>query len=387
MTEETAPLTQQKRFTLKPVQKTYLQRAVLLAMVIRIMLLAVGYLVDRGIMMHSAPFWDQTLHNIFHNWDALHYIKLAEEGYQYLGEDNYILAFFPLYPYLVKSAHFLIPHYLLAALVVSFACSVAVGYLLQDLMRIEGFDEDTIFKAFLFCFFFPTAIYTALPYSEALFLALVLYAFRAARLRNWLGAGMAGALACAARINGLFLIPALLLDALMLEKKDLFKKAYWLAFIPMGFVLYLYINWVFTGNPLAFIEIQKVHWGHEALTPWGQYMFTMGHVLYDKAGKGRFVFYEVRLIAMAIGFIGLLACLKLKEIRPSWHVFCWLCFWLSISAKHAISMPRYLWVLFPLFILLAKLAKRPLVFHALLSSSTLMMAAWFALFTSEKGGF
>ena len=58
--------------------------------------------------------------------------------------------------------------------------------------------------------FAPTAVFTTVPYTEALFCAAAFWAWERARADRWAAAALLAAAACTVRVSGLFLVGALL---------------------------------------------------------------------------------------------------------------------------------------------------------------------------------
>lgn len=372
---------------LLPEQRQYLIRAVVLAIVIRLAFVGLAYLVDRIIMQHTHPAWDKMLWDTYRHWDAHHYQQLADLGYRNTPEDKYLLVFFPLLPFLIKTLNMFIGHYLFSGLIISFVATVALGFFLQDLLRLEGYDQDFIWRSFLFCSFFPTAVYAMFPYTEALFLALVLMAFWFGRQARWSWAAICGALACATRSTGIWLLPALLLEAWLLDRQRIWRAG-WLLLIPSGLLVYLYFNWQVLGDPLAFVALQREHWNQHPVSPWGQLMFVWERLQNETNLKTRFTYYELRLWSMLFGTgLLLLGLRKLNRLRWSWQVYAWGSWLMFMSVLEAMSIPRYFYVLFPLYVVLAQLTRNPLAFQATLGASTILMSIWFILYTTGQGGY
>src|SRR5207253_1361433 len=82
------------------------------------------------------------------------------------------------------------------------------------------------------------------------FLALVRASFLAARGGRWASAGVAGAFASLARVNGLLLVPALAVEALVEYRRTRkFNAAWlWIALAGVGFLGYLLLNKQVTGD-------------------------------------------------------------------------------------------------------------------------------------------
>jgi len=161
---------------------------------------------------------------IWNNADAPHYLDLAALGYRaqdtgvltidghlrpYPNDLGLYIVFFPLYPWLVAAVRFVVPDVLLSAFVVSGIASLLVGPLLYRLVKADE-GPDIGLRAVWFLLVFPTAYFLHIGYTESLFLALVLGSFLAARTNRWWLAGILGGLAALTRINGLILLPALM---------------------------------------------------------------------------------------------------------------------------------------------------------------------------------
>ena len=368
---------------LSKMHKNYLIKALVLTLVLRLGFLILAYFTDRVLMKHTAPFWDQMLWNTLMHWDARHYLHIAEYGYSTSGEFEVMIAFFPLYPWMVRSLNFFVHHYLLAACLLSWMAAVASAWLFQDLLRLEGYDADLIERALFFFVFFPASIYAVLPYTEALFMTWILLAFWAARKHSWALVGLAGLMACLTRSNGILLLPALLVDFWVLENKKSWPRLFYLGLIPMGIVIYLGLNATIFNDPFAFLAVQSEHWNQARVWPWEQVSFVWSHIFFDPVSKSRAIFYEFRLVAMALSTVLLLA--GWRRIRLSWQVFTWGSWGLFMMAKQAISFPRYLFMFFPLYVLLAQWSQRQMVFLCLLCFSVLIQAGWFVLYASGMG--
>jgi len=151
----------------------------------------------------------------FGRWDAHWYLDLAARGYVPGGAPGAAqssLAFFPLYPLLVRGADALVPAawrgpgslYLCAVLVSSAAAVAALALLVRFGREVTG-DPAASSRAALLLLLFPTGFVLSAPYPESLFLLLTLASLRA----GWHGrpglAGALGALAALSRPGGALL--------------------------------------------------------------------------------------------------------------------------------------------------------------------------------------
>ena len=57
---------------------------------------------------------------IWDRWDAAHFLKIAQNGYTAVGDDRFLIVFFPLYPILVAMGKALTGDYLVSAFFVAY---------------------------------------------------------------------------------------------------------------------------------------------------------------------------------------------------------------------------------------------------------------------------
>ena len=60
-------------------------------------------------------------------WDAVHYIALAQNGYQATGDSKFLIVFYPLLPWLIRIAALIFRNYIVSALILVAIASVAAG--------------------------------------------------------------------------------------------------------------------------------------------------------------------------------------------------------------------------------------------------------------------
>lgn len=366
----------------EPYQRTYLMRALVLSLVLRLGLFLVLYMIDRSMWQHQHVVSEMFTETLQH-WDARHYLHLADVWYRNTPDDKYFLVFFPLYPALIKLVNLLVLDLLDSALLISWVCSVIAAYYLQMILHQENFDEDIILRSILLFHCCPGAMYLVLPYTESLFMALVLYGFYASYQQGWFRAGIMGALASATRITGVLLLPAWLLSAWLQKSRK--WSLFWLMIIPSGALVYLYFNWLVLGNPFEFMKLQSEHWNQQFIMPWEQLQYTFYRLATYGVGRYRFNMYETRLLCFILGPILLLA--GTRRMPLSWQVYAWMSFFIFVCSREVISMPRYLYTLFPIFPVLAHWGRRPMVFQSMMMLGGITLAGWFALFISGSGAY
>src|SRR3989441_2772264 len=149
---------------------------------------------------------------LWNRWDAVHYVALAENGYQATGEARFLIIFYPLLPWLTRITAVIFRNYIVSALIVVAVASIAAGLLLKQLVKLD-YEDEVADRAVWFLFIFPGSAALHTPFTESVLLALAIGSFLAARKERWPVAGLLGALACLSRINGLVLMPALVVEA------------------------------------------------------------------------------------------------------------------------------------------------------------------------------
>lgn len=292
----------------------------------------------------------------FH-WDPGHYLRIADVGYRSSGEDALFIVFFPLFPLLVAGIALVVRNLVVAALVVTTVASVAAGWLLYRLVCLDR-DEEQARGAVVLLFAFPTAYALFAPYSESLFLACVLASIYAARTRRWWLAGLAGMAASGTRMVGLALVPALLVEAFVAQRRsgDAARKLLAIALVPLGFVAYLGINAVVHDDPLHFLEVQDEHWFQHAVAPWTPVTDAIEALRGTDLGVETFLVHPARLVAIA--FALLVLALGWKRLRWTDRAFSAATMLMVLSASWLISLPRYLLGLYPIFTTAGALARR-----------------------------
>jgi hypothetical protein len=335
-----------------------------------------------------------------YRWDAIHYYTIAVGGYApnpaavepISPPQSDLSAFFPLLPLLTQlvatalngfrpSAAVPItdadPGTLLAGILVANAAALLACFLLYALARDETGDDATARRAVLYLVTFPLAFYYAVPYSEPLCLAAALGMFLAARRRRWVLAGVAAALATAARPVGFLLLPALAVEVLLAWRRGEIGGRDWphaiagIALSPAGIVAYMAYLWQTSGNPLAFVEAQE-YWGRQRVFPWETLARGIDYALRPGLSPSNPPdIYPLGVVhtAVVVGFLAVLVT-SARRWRPSYVVFGLLLFAFSLSspwpeARTMHAMGRYVMILFPVYISLARWGRRPLVHQAI----------------------
>jgi hypothetical protein len=213
------------------------------------------------------PGW----HNLVTAWerfDALWFLRIATGGYV---DGDGSAVFFPLFPLLIRGLSPLLgSHPLAAAFLISHVATFGSMVALYFLTAGE-FDERTARRTVLYLALFPTSFFLLAPYSESLFLLLVLASLWAARRGLWWVAGLAGAGASATRNLGVLLVVPLAVEAIhqWRERRDrrvLVIGVLWSAVAAVGAVAYLAYWETSAGDALAPVR-QQENWQREGSFP------------------------------------------------------------------------------------------------------------------------
>jgi hypothetical protein len=335
-----------------------------------------------------APGW----HNLVTAWerfDALWFLRIAAHGY---STHDGSAAFFPLYPLLTRGLSVAIGgHPLAASLIVSNAAFLGALLVLYVLTRTE-LSDDMARRAVLYAAVFPTAFFFLAPYSESLFLLLVLVCLWAARRDRWAVAGIAGALAALTRNLGALLVLPLAVEAvqqaLASRPRRPFPRHAW-ALAPAGGTLaYLWFWHHVTGDWLAPLHLQA-GWQRHLTNP----LATLSHgTQFARSFVGTYpVGYHTLdwLIAVPVLVAAVYAAFR---FRPAYGVYTWASIIVPLSYVFAdrplMSFPRFALPIFPVFWALARWTDGHQVRHelvvgasaALLGLLLLLFVNWYYIF-------
>jgi hypothetical protein len=195
-------------------------------------------------------------------WDANFYVALAAGGYPgpYAdGRPNHHLAFFPLYPLVVRAAAGCIGGNIFwAAFAVSNLAALLASLAVLRLGRIRR-SSDGVRAAVLFLAS-PGAHFLRYPYSEALFSLALSLALLALLADRFFLAAAAGAAASATRAPGLAAAVAMGTHALTALSGSKRLRCLVAAALALGgFAALLWWSSVAQGDALAFVHIQAFH--------------------------------------------------------------------------------------------------------------------------------
>lgn len=319
------------------------------------------------------------------NFDGEHYISIAQNGYGF-GER----AFFPLFPVLIKYIGNIfggnILTFNIAGNIVS-NLSFLLGLL--GLYKIVGLDHPAKISKLtvIVLLLFPTSFYFATVYTESLFFALAVWSFWFARKEKWLAASLLGILLSATRFVGLIILPALLVEWFLQnrgKKNFLYSFPPVLLAIPTGLLAYMFYLQRTVGDMFAF---------YNSLATFGEqrsnHLITLPQVFYRYIVKIlpnlNTTFFPViftTVFEFVIGVLFLMISTYSFFIqRFSYATFIFLGYLIPTFSGSFSSIPRYVVILFPFYILLAKyLSKNRILVLVFCLISFILLVISFSLF-------
>ena len=205
-------------------------------------------------------------------WDWNFYRLVAEHGYAHGSpfSDGRTTAFFPLFPLLVRGMNVIMPgDFLTAGLLVSNLAMFGALLVLYRLVDRE-FDAVVARRTLWYLVVFPTGFFLAAPYPSSLLVLLAAGCLYALRTGRWWVAGLLGCLAGACRQTGVLLALPFAYEYLrhrQFRLRQIRLDALAVALIPAGLLGYMLYTWRAMGDPLAFLNAQKV-WHRVLAPPW-----------------------------------------------------------------------------------------------------------------------
>ena len=305
------------------------------------------------------------------NFDGEHFLSIARYGYKPLQ-----FFYFPVYPLVVRKIS-----YFLGSGVDGFLFSGILSSNLAFFLGLIGFwklieidyGKNITRLSVLLLLIFPTSFYFGSFYSEALFLCLSVWAFYFARKKKWFVAVVLASIASATRVIGIILLPALAWEMLSQNKstgKIINWKLLFLLIIPVGLLIYMRYLYFRTGDYLEFLHSVEIFGSQRSSSfivlpqVFYRYFFKILPSLNHSISPVIFTTYLELFSAI---FFLTLCVLGWWKIRRSYWLFMASGYLLPTLSGSFSSMPRYVSVLFPGFILLAQYNCRiPLLMQKLL---------------------
>jgi hypothetical protein len=290
---------------------------------------------------------------VFTQWDGLWYLEIVRHGYpRSIPPDvTYFqlearTAFFPLFSLVVRAFDQVVPGGdTLAALGLNVLFAVAgmivVGHLARRL-----YDNDVAERAMVLFAVFPGSVVLSYAYAEALLILLAALCLWFLLDERWLLAGIAAALATATRPNGVALVAACAVAAIIAIKRN---RDWWSliapALAPLGFVVFQGFLMVHTDERWAWFRVQRQAWREGTSFGGTAISNTLSFFTHPLASPTD----ALTAVSMAALLLGLW-CLWRKRLPWPMVTYVAVVVLLMLLPATVTARPRFVFTAFPLFI-------------------------------------
>ncbi len=326
-------------------------------------------------------------------WDGPWYVDIALNGYHKPHptdtpgfETNRQVAFFPLYPTLIRAGLKVGLNPAVAAIginiLLSFGCLLFIYLIALEQLK----SRKLALRTSILFLFLPASFFLISPYTEAVFCFFSFGAFYFAMKQRWLTANIFLAFCTASRSAGLIVALCIFLYYLHSHNwrwRSIDRSVLFFFIAPLGTILYALYLWHTFNNPLLMLDAQK-YWAQSIqpnilLTLWDKTVDIVAAIAtpgYDSFG-GDYGKEWINLMTwgsfVSAGVICLWAYLRKNLSLPlALYVVISLIFF--ISKGNFISVNRYTLPLFPVYLLLVFYTRKSeFWFTILLAISSIIM--------------
>lgn len=271
-----------------------------------------GYLLVRLVATGLLWLWISARHrdligNLGNRWDSIWYLRIVQHGYDFGTPLHSDLAFFPLYPALIRAAAYVSPVGLVTtALVLAWLSALAAAWGLYAIGS-RLYDHRTGVLLAVLWGVIPDAVIESMAYTEGLFTALSVWALYALMSERLLTAGLCCLLAGLSRPTASALVPVVCLAALIAVRRQPGAWRPWAALLlaPAGWIGYLVWVGLRVRRPDGWFHIQKSGWG----SAWDGGYYTLVHtsgILTRPSPLGMFVVTLTLFLAVVLFALSLL---------------------------------------------------------------------------------
>jgi hypothetical protein len=306
-----------------------------------------------------------TMLDVWHRWDSEHFAQIATNGY----DRWWRTAFFPLFPFLEKGLAVFTSDPFVAGLIIANLAGLAMLVVLYRLVE-EEFNGEQAFRTTLYLTAFPTAFFFAAAYNESLFLFLTLLSFYHMRRRNWWIAGLFGFLASLTRSAGICLFLPFCYEYLRQHQFQL-KRLRFDSISSLGILAGLGVFAAYCSlrfhDFLAFAHAQ-VLWKRHFHEPWYGFIDSLTIILHRRVLSFDSIHNAIDLSACMFLLLLVVLCFlgpwKFPKAYVVYGFYAGLVYLFSIIMPTDGSVPlaafsRYMLEIFPAFIVLAAIGKKP----------------------------
>jgi hypothetical protein len=308
-----------------------------------------------------STFWDT-----FARYDSGWYEGIARNGYAYAAGGRSNIAYFPVYPMLMRYAGRMFGRYHAAfyfgGIVVSWVSYVIAMVALYYLARLDLNGEQAE-RAVLLMSIFPFAFFFGMIYSESTFLAFTALAFLWFRTRWWILGGLAASAAIATRTPAIVMWPSLAYIAWRTAQpttRDRLMAGGALVLAVTGFAWYSLYVYQESGNPFEWAATLQ-RWNYRiGGPPWRAPVDLVRTLIthpYAYVAGTRLGLYDTLYGMTGIAFLVAVPFVWLR-FGAAYGLFVLLNLLVPLSSGVFEGVGRYCSVLFPVFLWLASRPSR-----------------------------
>lgn len=290
------------------------------------------------------------LYKAWANWDGVHYLSIAANGYL---ANLKTMIFFPGYPLLIKLASLLVGDFFLAAYLVSHLSAVLSSIMLYKFVLLK-FNKEIAQRTIFYFLIFPSSFYLVAAYSESTFILFVILSFYFAYQKKWLLAAIFGFMATLTRVIGAIIIIPLILEYLTqinFSLKKIRANFLWLFLILLGPLLYMFYLSNTVGDPFYFLTLQNTY--YRSTDPQNPLVVLLSY--FNNLKIGFLLDYLLTIMVLIFSWF------IFKKIRASLGLYSFLMILIPVLTGSLTGNQRYALVAFPIFILMAQISKNKLV--------------------------
>lgn len=311
--------------------------------------------------------------DIHARWDSFWYLDIAQNGYSYKGMEKLSnIAFFPLYPLLIKTfSFFLFGNSILTGWLLSiFFILLATVYLFKLVKEFHS--ELNPQLPIIFLLVFPTAFFLNAIYTESLFLFLSIASFYYALKKNFILASIFGFFSALTRITGVILFIPLLWEYFHSYgfRRLVSFKFLSIFFIPLGTISFFLYHYLKFGDFFLWLKVQA--W-------WGRaFKFNKDHfALFSNPAV-----VNLSVDILFIASIAIITYFVFRKLRTSYGLYMLATLLVALGTGTTMSIGRYILVLFPTYIFISQI-KNQYLRQAWVFSSILLLAMNIVLFVNN----
>ncbi len=320
--------------------------------------------------------FNDNIHNVndildqYMKWDANNYIRIATGGYTYHTENGNFttLAFFPLYPWLIKLFSFIFRDLRISAMILSFILYSASCVFLYKLFTID-YNKNTAVRAIVYMSVFPHALFFGTMMNESMLLFTSAATLYYIRKHKWQLASIFGALAALSRMAGILLAVPAAIEWLeeyrilgKLKNKQFksvwelfYRKGLWIFLMLTGTGIYLFCNYKITGDWLKFLEYQNTIWNNGSCY-FGKGIALIFNNAFSNDFSNKFALWIPE--AASILFVVIMLIYGLRRNRNMYSAFLVVYIIINTGFKWPISVARYMTCAIPAFLFLSDFSER-----------------------------